>query len=82
VECQFSVKKVKIKPSRSQDIATTQNWRHVYLQAANQMQADPTPTKLGLCTVRPNLLNMRHLATGLTAACHVGSRLWHAFLFV
>jgi len=49
---------------------TTQNWRHVYLQAADQAQTDPAPTTLinYYAVVRPNLLsssNMRRLATAI-----------------
>jgi len=70
--------------SRSQEVTNAQNWRHVYLRATNQAQADPAPTaNKTYAIVRPNLLsvvNTWRTATGRTAACHGGTRRRHGFL--
>jgi len=51
-ECQFSIAKVKVQGHRT---SKTENWRHVYLQMADQVQAGQVLiANKAYAIVRPN----------------------------
>jgi len=81
VECQFSVEKVKGQGHRTTKTSTV-IWRRLLTRGGSSAGGSGADCKLGLTTVRPNLLPMPETlrsGTGRTAAYHVGTRRRYLF---
>ena len=83
----FQIKKFKGQGQRKSK--TTQNWRRVYLWAADQTHAGQVPNAdKANAIIRPNLLSspdhqtLDNSATGRTAACDGGTGRRHLFLLL
>ena len=76
----FQLKKVKGQGHRTSK--NTENWRNVYLRAADQAKSGQAPTaNQAYAIVRPNLLWVTETFGNWTAAYHVGTDIFACFCF-